>query len=101
MATTTNTNSNNNSIAALLDSSNLVEGFNVETPLTNSQKWVIALFFAILFFLMASAVAFYISNSVAMCVGLPRLYYFEGGPTILGLVIQSILFLIVVRLFLW
>lgn len=99
MATTTN--SNMNSLAMLLDRSNLVTGFDVDNPLTNSQKWIIALFFGILFLLIASPVAFYISNSVAVTLGVPRLYYFEGGAVVLGLIIQAIIFAVIVRLFLW
>jgi hypothetical protein len=95
------TNSNMNSLAMLLDRSNLVTGFDVDNPLTNSEKWIIALFFGILFLLISLPFAFYLSNSVAVSLGVPRLYYFEGGPTIIGLIIQAIIFAVIVRLFLW
>jgi hypothetical protein len=98
-----NSSNSLNSLALMLDRSNLMEGFDVSNPLTNGQKWVLALFFGLLFLIIASPIAFYISNSVAVEVGVPRMYNFPSdiGPTMIGVIIQSIIFAIVIRLLLW
>lgn len=69
-------------------------------PLTNGEKWWIALFVAIIFFIFASPVAFAITNELITTAGGPR-FCRAGGVTWIGLFIHTVIVFFVVRLLLW
>lgn len=68
---------------------------------TSSMKWWMAISLAILFFLIASPVAYNFTNAVWTSIGLPSLLNGPGCPNILGVFVHAIVFAIIVRILLW
>jgi hypothetical protein len=64
---------------------------------SNIDKWIIATILAVIFAILASGPAFSATNMVFSRFGYPTKKG-NGGPTILGLVVNAIIFLIIVRL---
>ena len=63
--------------------------------LTETQKWVISLYTALLFLLIASPLMFKITNSVTNLIGWETSE--NGCPNVGGLVLHSAVFLVLVR----
>jgi len=67
------------------------------TGVSNMDKWIIAAIIAIIFILLASVWAFWGSNFLFSKLGLPTVTK-HGKPTLVGLVVHAIVFVIIVRL---
>jgi hypothetical protein len=67
------------------------------TGVSNMDKWIIAGIIGVLFILLASSWAFMASNFVFSKLGMPTVTK-HGRPTIIGLVLHAIIFVIIVRL---
>jgi hypothetical protein len=71
-------------------------------PLTNGQKWLSALIAAVLFVIISSKVVYQLTNTLFVSVFGPKAATWGGnGPTMLGYILHSIVFLLLVRLLLW
>jgi hypothetical protein len=71
-------------------------------PLTNGQKWLAALIAAVLFAIISSSVVYQLTNSLMTSVFGPKAATWgANGPTMFGLLLHSVVFLLVVRLLLW
>jgi hypothetical protein len=71
-------------------------------PLTNGQKWVSALIAALLFALISSTVVYQLTNQLFVSLFGPSAATLgPNGPTMFGLVLHSVVFLLVVRLLLF
>lgn len=68
---------------------------------TSSMKWWLAILMGILFLIFAFPGTYNLVNSIWTTVGLPSLLQSPGKPTIWGLVVQAILFLLFIRILLW
>ena len=67
---------------------------------TNSMKWWLAIFLALLFFIIAFPGTYKLTNTLWTAVGLPS--YMTGGcPSVIGVLIHAAIFGIIVRLLLW
>jgi len=64
----------------------------INTPPTSSEKWWYAFVIGILFFLLSSSFAYGITN------GIIGMTYADSSPTIFGLFIHGLIFVIIVRL---
>lgn len=67
--------------------------------LTNAQKWWLALFLAILFVIISSPALYGITDGISRVICLPPTSR-DQGPTLWGLLIHFIIFLLVIRLLL-
>uniref|UniRef100_A0A6C0D2B9 Uncharacterized protein n=1 Tax=viral metagenome TaxID=1070528 RepID=A0A6C0D2B9_9ZZZZ len=67
---------------------------NIE-HLSEGQKWVIGLYCALLFLLIASPFMYRLTNRITEMVGLETSY--NGCPNMYGLVLHAIVFLLLVR----
>lgn len=68
---------------------------------TSSMKWWLAIFLALLFFLLAFGGTYNLTNTVWTSLGLPSYLKGSGCPTTLGVFIHAILFALIIRLILW
>lgn len=64
---------------------------------TNSKKWLISLFSGVLFFIIASPMLFQIVNYLTSKLGVSILDY-QGKPNMIGYVLHTIVFILIVRL---
>jgi hypothetical protein len=64
--------------------------------LTDSKKWVISLYTALLFLLIASPFMFKLVNSITSLAGVSIANY-QGCPNMIGLVLHAIVFALLVR----
>lgn len=64
---------------------------------SNSDKWVIAIIIGIIFFILATSFLFRCSNYIFRGFGLPTCTP-SGKPTIAGLIIHAIIFIVLVRI---
>jgi hypothetical protein len=70
------------------------------TPPTSGQKWWAAVLLGFVFLIISSSAAYYATSAVTTYLGgAPTL--FGSGPTISGLVLHTIIFILVVRAILW
>lgn len=77
-----------------------VSGQEYLGPPTSSQKWWAALILGLLFFVISSPLAYYLSSTVTTTLGgLPTTI--DYGPTLIGLIIHTLLFILLVRLLMW
>ena len=71
-------------------------------PLTNGQKWLAALIAAILFAIISSKVVYQLTNSLFVSIFGPKAATWGvNGPTMFGLILHTVVFLLLVRLLLW
>lgn len=66
-------------------------------PYTNRDKWIVAVLFGILFFILASPYMFKLTNSLVSTVGLYTTNV-GGLPSLFGLIVHMIIFILMVRL---
>jgi hypothetical protein len=63
----------------------------------NSKKWLISLYSALLFIVIASPFVYGLVNSVTSLIGI-NIASESGCPNALGLIIHSVVFLLIVRI---
>ena len=63
------------------------------------KKWQTALVLGLFFFLLSSSCAYYITSSFTVALGGIPLAI--GGPNLAGLLVHSLIFVLLVRLYLW
>jgi hypothetical protein len=81
--------------------SDLVSDY-LRLPLTNGQKWVSALIAALLFALISSTMVYQLTNQLMVSIFGPSAATLgPKGPTLFGLILHSVVFLLVVRLILF
>lgn len=68
---------------------------------TNSMKWWLAIFLGILFFIIAAPVTYNVTNCIWTSVCLPSYLCAPGCPNVWGVLIHAIIFILLIRLFLW
>ena len=64
--------------------------------LNETDKWIISLFSALLFILIASPFMFKVTGSIFSAMGLTIQH--DGCPNLIGIIIHSIVFAILIRL---
>jgi len=69
-----------------------------ENTMTNTQKWVAAIFLGLLFAIISSPAMYSITSLIAKE---GTLYKSAGGATMLGLLVHTIVFILIVRLIMW
>jgi hypothetical protein len=69
-------------------------------PLTSGQKWIAAFLLGLIFGIVSSPFAYYLTSSVTTFLGGLALHE-TGYPNYVGLLIHSILFTVIVRIILW
>lgn len=73
---------------------------NNHQPLSSAQKWWLAIVLGIVFGLISSPLAYYLSSTLFMSMG--GMSMVNGpGPNLVGLLVHTILFICIVRLILW
>lgn len=72
----------------------------VMPTLTDSQKWLAALFSGILFAIISSPFVYNLTNSLFSSLSPNLATVANGQPTLFGLILHSIVFGLLVRLFL-
>jgi len=68
---------------------------------TNSMKWWLAIFLGILFFIFAFGGTYNLTGTVFNSVGFPSYLVSSGCPSIWGVLVHAMLFILVIRLILW
>ena len=66
---------------------------------TNTQKWCAAILLGLIFAIISSPAAYALSSSFTKSFSSISLSH--GGPNLLGLLIHTIIFILIVRLILW
>jgi hypothetical protein len=70
------------------------------TEPTSGQKWWAAVLLGLIFALISSPAAYYITSTVTTSLGgIPLMY--GAGPNFAGLVIHTLIFIVIVRVILW
>ena len=70
------------------------------SQVTSGQKWWAAVLLGFIFFLISSPVAYNITSQVTLnTIGVPLMY--GTGPTLAGLLIHTVIFVLIVRVILW
>lgn len=67
-------------------------------PYTSKDKWIVSVIAGVLFLIVASPFLFKVVNGLAGIFGISTADPATGNPNILGLLIHSIVFVLVVRL---
>lgn len=67
--------------------------------LSNGNKWTIAFVAAVLFFIISLPFVYGVTNSLFGAIGVRTTT--PGGPTIWGILIHAIVFMLLLRLILW
>lgn len=66
---------------------------------TSGQKWWAAIILGFIFAIISSLFFYTITNAIFTSLGgLPTAY---GGPTLIGLILHTVIFILIVRLILW
>jgi hypothetical protein len=63
------------------------------------DRTLIAIIIGIIFFLLAMPMAFRLTNGIGSRIRLPTLK--NGSPTLIGLIVHTIIFIIIIRLLMW
>jgi len=63
------------------------------------KKWLTALVFGLFFFVLSSGLAYHVSSSFTQALG--GIPLARGGPNLAGLLVHSLIFVLLVRLYLW
>lgn len=71
-----------------------------DEPPTNSQKWWAAIVIGFVFALISSPAAYFVTSTVTTSLGGAPLV-FGPGPNLVGLLVHTIIFILIVRLILW
>lgn len=73
---------------------------DISNQVTSGQKWWAAVVLGFVFFIISSPVAYHITSQVTLnTIGSPLMY--GTGPTLAGLLVHTIIFVLIVRLILW
>lgn len=72
---------------------------NVEKPPTNSEKWWAALVLGLLFALLSCSFLYGVTDTVTKSFGAPT-WKDGAGPTLLGLLLHTIIFILLARILL-
>jgi hypothetical protein len=80
-----------------------VQSFEAETmkyipvsDVDSRKKWMISLLSAFIFFVISSPFLYKLTNSLAKYLKL-QLASYDGAPTLLGLVVHAVVFMLIVR----
>jgi hypothetical protein len=79
-------------------------GINVSNPPTSAQKWWISIVLGVIYFLIASPIAYKITGGFFESIGGMNLFTFKDiypGQTLVALIVHTIIFILIVRLILW
>ena len=63
---------------------------------SNNQKWMITLWSAIVFILIANPFTFKLTNMLTSLVGLHTVDY-KGCPTVFGFILHTVVFALIIR----
>lgn len=69
--------------------------------MSNGNKWLFSFLVGVLAFIIFSAPLYRTTNSLFGNIGIGPLYINEGGATVKGLFIHSLVLFLLVRLILW
>ena len=72
----------------------------MDDPPTSGSKWLAALLLGVIFFILSSGVFYNMTSMAIVQLGGKRTMY-GSGPTLGGLLLHTILFIIIVRVILW
>jgi hypothetical protein len=64
---------------------------------TNFDRWLIAIIIAIIFFILALPFVFGLTNKVTKVIGVNTVTS-NGGPSLVGVILHAVIFLILIRL---
>ncbi len=65
-------------------------------PYTTKDKWIVSIISGLLFILLASPYAFQLTDSIATHVGIDTATC-RGVPTVQGLIIHAVVYVLIVR----
>ena len=68
----------------------------MSNPATNKDKWIISIIAGLIFLVISSPFMYKLTNDLAASFG--QVTAFGGSPTMFGLVLHTVVFLLVVRL---
>jgi hypothetical protein len=68
------------------------------SSMTNTQKWISAVVLGLIFAVISSPAMYSITSSLA---SEGTLYVKTGGPTMAGLLLHTVVFILIVRLIMW
>lgn len=69
---------------------------------TNTHKWWAAILLGIIFFMLAIPYSYYLTNYISVMTGTNALATeHAGSPTVLGVLVHMVLFIVIVRIILW
>lgn len=71
----------------------------IRSPLTSGDKWTISILAAILFIIVSLPFVYGLTDSLFSGVGLSTTSV--GGPTLTGIFIHALVFMLLLRLLLW
>ncbi len=71
--------------------------------LSNSQKWLGALVAGLLFLILSSGIVYQLTNKIFTSIFGPKAatVTIAGAPTVFGLILHTIVFILLLRLILW
>ncbi len=71
--------------------------------LSNSQKWLGAIVAGLLFLILSSSFAYQLTNKLLTSIFGPKsaTVTLAGAPTMLGLILHTVVFILLLRLILW
>jgi hypothetical protein len=71
--------------------------------LSNSQKWLGALVAGLLFLILSSGIVYQLTNKIFTSIFGPKAatVTVAGAPTVFGLILHTIVFILLLRLILW
>lgn len=87
-------------LAQNLDRAQTINIFSTAGGISSGQKWIAAIILGLLFALISSNFVYRLTNTLFTSIGVSPLYV-AGGPTLLGLLIHTIVFILIVRLIMW
>lgn len=67
-------------------------------PYTSKDKWIVSILAGILFLLISCPMAFRLSNSVIYYITGISLLTKDGCPNMIGIILHTIIFILIVRL---
>lgn len=68
---------------------------------SSSAKWWLAIFVAIIFFIIAAPCTYNLTNGIVEAAGLPGFLCAPGCPNIWGVLLHAVVFAIVLRIIMW
>ena len=73
---------------------------NCKKPYTNRDKWAVAITFGLLFLVVSSPYTYGLSDALFSTIGLDTAHSTSYGaiPTVIGLIIHTVIFVLILRL---